>query len=270
MLAVVTTVMVVEAHAIAADQGIGLQRTNAAAMLQSPPGESMLDRFRVEFDQRVDELFTDRFHPFNVMNWSVELANKGVSDLVRDRAASVGRNALTKSAGDGLREATVDLPILQWLKERQGFLADFLVNSLDEVDEEEVAPLDVSYRLTERSWWRRLSESDNVRYGLRPFTTSPYAFLSLAIKDGDDLLMLAHLRYHYRDFAEHLFEIAVSVPLTHGFAVDLGTSYQFGRQDGEGALVVKFFKQFKSGGILHVGVEARQSSAFFAGIAFPW
>jgi hypothetical protein len=229
----------------------------------------MLERFRVEFDERVDQLFADRFHPFNVMNWNMELASKG-SDHLRDRAASAGRNALSKSFGDGVREATVDLPILLWLNERQSLLADFLRNSLDEVDEEEVAPLDVSYRAVERSWWQRLSESGDVRYGIRPFRTSPYAFLSLGIRDGDALLLLAHLRYHYRAFAEHLFEVALSVPIANGFAIDLGTSYRFGRNGEEGGLVVKLFKEFKSGGIVHVGLEARERSAFFAGIAFPW
>jgi len=253
----------------AADQSISLQRNNSAAAIESPPGEAVLERFKVVFDQRVDELFTDRFHPFNVMSWNMELADND-SDHLRERAASAGRNALSKSVGDGVREATIDLPILLWLKERQGLLADFLRNSLDSVGEEEVAPLDVSYRFGERSWWQRLSESGAVRYGIRPLSESPYTFLSLGIKDGDALLLLAHVRYHYRHFAEHLFEIALSVPLAHGFAIDLGTSYQFGRRDAEERLVVKLFKELKGGGIVHLGLEAQQHPALFAGIALPW
>jgi hypothetical protein len=253
----------------AAEQSIGLQHSNSVAFVESPPGEALLERFKVAFDRRVDELFADRFHPFNVMNWNMELADHN-SDHLRDRAASAGRNALSKSVGDGFREAAVDLPIMLWLKERQSLLADFLRNSLDEVDEEEVAPLDVSYRVSERSWWQRLSESGTVRYGIRPLSESPYTFLSLGIKDGDALLLLAHVRYHYRHFAEHLFEIALSVPLAHGFAIDLGTSYQFGRHDAQESLVVKLFKEFKGGGIMHLGFEAQQHPALFAGIAFPW
>ncbi len=253
----------------AADQSIGLQYNNAAATIESPPAEAFWEHFRARFDDRVDELFADRLHPFNVMSWNMELAD-GNSDHVRERGASTVSHALSKSAVSGLREAAVDLPIMLWLKERQGLLADFLRNSLDEVGEEEVAPLDVSYRLVERSWWQRLSESGDVRYGIRPFRTNPYAFLSMGIRDGDTLLMLAHMRYHYDQFAEHLFEIALSLPLAHGFSIDLGTSYRLGREGEQAGLVFKLFKELKSGGILHIGLEARERSAFFAGIALPW
>jgi hypothetical protein len=141
---------------------------------------------------------------------------------------------------------------------------------VDSVAEEEVAPLDLRYRPVERSWWQGLSDSGGVHYGIRPFRTSPYTFVSLGIKQGDDLLMLANVRYYYRNFADHRFEIALSVPLAQGLAFDVGTSYQFGRHAAEGGVVVKLFKEFKSGGILHVGAEVREHPAFFAGMAFPW
>jgi len=249
---------------------IQLQYGNFAAPVEAPPGETFRERFKAAFDPRVDELFADRFHPFNMMKWSMELAD-GNSDHLRERTTSSARNTMGKSVVYGMREAAVDMPILRWLDERQGLLADFLRNSVGSVAEESVAPVDVSYRPIERSWWERLSESGrDVHFGLRPFSPSPYAFLSLGIKDGDNLLFLGHLRYHYRSFAEHLVELALSVPLTHGLAIDLGASYQLGPRGAEERLAVKLFKEFKSGGILHVGVEARQHPAFFAGIAFPW
>jgi hypothetical protein len=134
-----------------------------------------------------------------------------------------------------------------------------------------VAPLDVSYRAVERSWWQGLSDSGGpLRYGIRPFRSDPYTFVSLGIKDGDNLLFLGHVRYHYDRFADHRFEIALSVPLAHGLAIDLGTSYQFGRHGDKQGLVIKLFKEFKSGGIVHVGLEARQNPAVFAGMVLPW
>ena len=253
----------------AADQNIQLEHSNRVAPLEAPPGEALLERFKVAFNQGVDDVFVDRFHPFNMMKWNLELATQD-HDHFRDSAANAARGAFAKSVVYGAREATVDLPVLLWLNERQGVLADFLRNSVDSVAEEEVAPLDLRYRPVERSWWRRLSESGGVHYGIRPFRTSPYTFVSLGIKQGDNLLMLAHVRYHYRNFADHRFEIALSVPLAQGMAFDVGTSYQFGRHPEEGGLVVKLFKEFKSGGIMHVGMEAREHPSFFAGIAIPW
>jgi hypothetical protein len=93
--------------------------------------------------------------------------------------------------------------------------------------------------------------------------------MSTAIKDDDTLLALGHVRYHYRDFANHRFEIALSVPLAHGIEFDIGALYQFGRHGDEERLVLKIAKEFKSGGIIHVGLEAGEHPVVFAGLAFP-
>ncbi len=234
---------VVEMHA--GDQSIGIQYNISPLPLESPPRETFLERYKVAFDRRLEDQFADRLHPFNVMNWSVDLADRGY-DQFQERISSAARNAISKSVVHGFREAAVDLPIMLWLEDRQDFLADFLRNSVGNVGEERVAPLDVSYRLAERSWWKTLSENEDVRFGIRPFSTSPYTFLSRAIRD------------------------ALSLPLPHGLAFDIGTSYQFGRKRDEERLVIKIEKEFKSGGIVHVGFEAREGAAVFAGLAFPW
>jgi len=267
MLVCLAAVVVVGVRA--EDENVRLLHSNSVPPIEGPPGEAFLERFKVAFNERVEQRFLDRFHPFNVMKWSVELADRSYDDF-RDRTASAARNAFTGSVVQGMREAAVDLPVMLWLNERQGWLADFLRNSVDSVEEEAVAPVDVSYRPVERSWWQRLSEGNQVRYGIRPFGTSPYTFLSVGLKDGDELLLLANVRYYYRHFADHCFEIAMSVPLAHRLSIDLGASCQFGRHDQEEKLVVKLLKEFKSGGILHVGLEAQRHPAFFAGIALPW
>jgi hypothetical protein len=253
----------------ASDQSVQLQYGSPATPLESPPGDTIRDRFKVAFEQRVGDQFADQFHPFNVMGWNRESIDKDAGYL-RDRTTSAARNAFSKSAVYGVREATVDVPILLWLEERQGILADFFRNSIGSVGEEAVVPLDPSYRPAEQSWWKRLAEKNEVRYGIRPFSTNPYAFLSFALKEGDTVALLGHVRYHYVSFAEHRFELALSVPLGRGLGFDLGTSYQFGRRGHQEGLVVKLLKEFKSGGILHVSLEAREHPAMFAGIALPW
>jgi len=253
----------------AADDGVLLQHGNSVPPIEAPPGEAFLERFKVSFGQSANDVFADRFHPFSIMNWNAEMADRPYDEF-RERITSAARNGFVKSVAHGLREAAVDLPVLVWLQERQGLLADFLRNSLDSVAEEAVAPTDVSYRSVERSWWKRVSQNDTVHFGIRPFRADPYAFLSLGIKDGDSLLLLANLRYYYRPLVEHMIEAAFSVPLAHGFALDLGAAYKFGQHGNEERFVVKLFKEFKSGGILHVGLEAREHPAFFAGLALPW
>ena len=263
----VAAVLAVAAHAT--DQSVQLQYGSPAAPLESTPGDTIRERFRVAFDRRVNDQFADQFHPFNVMTWTREPGDKE-PDYMSERATSIARNAFSKSAVYGLREATVDVPILLWFDERQGILADFFRRALGNAGEEAVVPLDPSYRPAEQSWWKRVEERNEVRYGIRPFTTSPYAFLSFILKEGDTVSLLGHVRYHYLSFADHRFELALSVPLGRGLGIDLGTTYQFGRNGHQEGLVFKFLKEFKSGGILHVGMEAREHPAVFAGIALPW
>jgi len=264
----VAAVFAVAAHA--SDQSVQLQYGGSTPTpLESPPGDTLRDRFSVAFDRRINEQFADQFHPFKVMGWVLESPD-GDADYLHDRTTSVARSAFSKSAVYGLREATFDVPILSWLEERQGILADFFRNSIGSVGEEAVAPLDPSYRPTEQSWWKRLSEHNELRYGIRPFRANPYAFLSFVLKEGDTLSLLAHVRYHFVSFAEHRFEIALSVPLGRGLGFDLGTSYQFGRHGHQEGLVFKLLKELKSGGILHLSMEAREHPAVFAGFALPW
>ena len=264
----VAAVLAVAAHA--SDQSVQLQYGDGSPRpLESPPGDTFRDRFSVAFDRRINEQFADQFHPFNVMGWAREWPNQD-ADYMRDRTTSVARNAFSKSAVYGLREATVDVPMLLWLDERQGILADFFRNSIGSVGEESVAPLDPSYRPAEQSWWKRLSEHNELRYGIRPFRANPYAFLSFVLKEGDTVSLLGHVRYHFVSFAEHRFEIALSVPLGRGLGLDVGTSYQFGRHGHEEGLVVKLLKELKSGGILHLSMEAREHPAVFAGMVLPW
>lgn len=239
-------------------------------VIESPLEEAVAfwERFRDSFDRRTDELFAERLHPLNVLSWSVNADSE--SDPLHEHTADVARRALSRSVTHGFREATMELPIMLWLKDRRGWLADVLENSVGNVREESVAPVEMSYHVVERSWWKRLSEAGGVRYGIRPFRTSPYAFLSLAIGDGDQKVLLGNLRYHYRNFAEHKFELALSVPLPHGLSIDFGTSYRLGRDDDGALLVLKLFKEFRPGGILHVGLEARERPALFAGMSVPW
>jgi hypothetical protein len=263
----VATLFTVVMHA--GDQAVQLQYGGPTATLESPPGESIRDVFSAAFDRRVNEQFADQFHPFNQMNWIRASVDQEASYL-SDRATSAACNAFSKSAVYGLTESTVDVPILLWLQERQGILADFFRRAVGNVGEEAVAPLDPSYRLAEQSWWKRLEEKNEVRYGIRPFTTSPYAFLSFVLKEGGTACLLGHVRYHYVSLAEHRFDVALSLPLGRGLGLDLGTSCQFGRHGHQEGLVVKLLKEFKNGGIVHLSMEAREYTAVLAGIALPW
>src|SRR5262249_54469381 len=115
-----------------------------------------------------------------------------------------------------------------------------------------------------------LLHNDGTHYGIRPLSTSPYVYISHAIKDGAaNTIFVANLRYYYQHFADHRFELALSVPLAYGLALDLGSAYQFGIHEDQ-KFVVKFLKEFKGGGIAHLGFEVREHPSIIAGISFAW
>jgi hypothetical protein len=216
-------------------------------------------------NRNLDGLFANQFHPLVVMNWNIRFDNSSASS-----AASAASHALSQSVVYGAREATIDLPVISWLESHQSWLADFLCNSLGSVEEEAVSPMKLSYEAVEQSWWKRLSTSDSLCYGVRPFKTNPYAFLSWAIRDGNQTIILSHLRYHYENFGDHNFEFALSVPLANRCSFDLGTSYQFGHHEEQKKLALKFSRAFRLGGILNVGFELQRHPVLLAGLAVQW
>ena len=236
----------------------------------SGSGESQVwNNFGTTFDSRITEAFASRFHPFRTVTW-----NGGMYDVdsvfLRNHTSDAAVNALSKSVLYSSREAAVGLPIMNWLEMHQGFLGDLLENTVDDVDEEAVSPLGLSYSEAERSRWQRLAESRRFRYGLRPLGTEPYAFVSRAITDGDRILIIGHARYRYHSFSEHRFEVALSVPLAQNLSVDLGSSYQFGAGDQEKQVVLKLFKAFANGSILHIGMKVQEKPQLLAGFAMAW
>ena len=225
------------------------------------------ERFEYSFELSGEKIFTDRFHPLNTTHWY--LMSDLSADGFREHTARVARNSFSRTIAVSARDAVFDLPFLIWLDDKRGFLVDLLFNSVDTYEELSVAPLDPSYRALERSWWKRLASSKHLTYGIRPFRTSPYAFASRSFWSGDTLLMLAHVRYHYSDFADHQFELAVSLPLSNGFALDLGTAYHFNRHDEAKLMVLKLSKQLEGGGIMHIGMEAQEHPRFLVGFSVP-
>jgi hypothetical protein len=232
------------------------------------------EQFNVAFEHRAPRVFEDQFSPFNFSNWNTLWTGRDFNHL-SDYNAVVARHAFSDAFRSSARDAVLelDLPALEWLRDRQGFLADFLWNSLDSVEEQSVSPLNPSYRSVERSWWNEQSEGSPLRYGVRPFRTDPYAYLGWRIKNGEHVWLLGDARYYYRNFGDHCFELALSTPIVHGLSIELGTSYQFGTHQAEKKVVLKLLKTFKFGGVLHMALETRQKQGqpvLIAGITVPW
>ena len=225
-------------------------------------------RFSHAYDERAAQVVGDMLHPVKVMQLRLQQPDESWNQAV-ERTDRAVENALSKSFEYSLRDATLGLPVMNWLDERGDALGNFFTDSVDAVEEESVAPFDLSYGQVERSWWKKLAEKRALRFGLRPFKRSPYAYAALRIEEAGRTLFLANMRYYLRNFADHRFELSLSIPVPGGMMCDLGTYYQFGRHEIERRLVVKFFKPLKHG-IAHLGVEVQRSPVMFAGVALSF
>ena len=246
-------------------------------MLYVTPREAEPDEFwgmfDVAFNQRAPGVFQDQFNPLNFRNFT-SVADGDIRHLPDYNPDNAGMavHAFSSVFRSSAQEAALemDLPILEWLREQRGFLADFLWNSYDNVEERSVAPRNWSYQLDERFWWTEQSGSDSLHYGLRLFRTDPYAFLSWRIKDGDHVWLLGDARYYCRIFGGQRIELTLSTPVVDGLSIEFGTSCDIGMHQTEKKAALRLLKTFKGGGFLQVALEARQQPRLTASITMPW
>lgn len=236
--------------------------------LQAAEPTGFWGRMHTAFDRRADEVFADRLHPLKLMKFNFTQPDDSWEQALK-RIDYRAQRGLLKSLEYSLRDAALGLPLMGWLETRADALGDFLVDSVDSVEEESVSPFDLAYGHVERAWWKSLAGKRSYRYGLRPFGTSPYAYFAMSFKEAGRVLLLGNIRYYLQNFSDHRFEISLSFPLPGGVAFDLGTFYQFGAHEVERRLVAKLFKPLKFGGIAHLGVEVQKDPVVFAGVSLP-
>jgi hypothetical protein len=253
----------------AAESELTLQHSEAAELTVREAPVLFSERVVSAFERRADPVFADRLHSFKMMRITL-LPDGSEPDDFQERTASAAQSGLSKAITYSLRDAVAESPLMVWLAEREERVAAFLRDTIDGVEEESISPLDASYGVTERSWWRSLKRNGGLRYGLRPFRSSPYAFTSFAFKENDQALFFGHVRYYYDDLNAHKFEFAMSLPLMHGYALDLGTSYRLGSHETPGRMALKIVRELRWGGILHFGFELKNHPLALAGITFPW
>jgi hypothetical protein len=269
----VCAAMVAAAEARAADLSAVFTYQQSSILygnLREAEPAAFWDLFTLAFSQRAPRMFEDQFTPLNFRTFN-SLSDGNVRHLPDDDPG-MARRAFSGAFRSSAQEAVLelDLPILEWLRDQQGFLADFLRNSYDSFEERSVSPIEPSYRSDERSWWNEQSVSDSLRYGVRLFRTNPYAYLSWKIQVKGHVWLLADARYCYRIFGGQRFELALSTPVVNGLSIEFGTACQFGTHQAEKKAVLKMLKTFNSGCVLQVALEARQQSRLTASITMPW
>lgn len=257
----------------AANPDFNPQEGNFAVSVEAPPEEPLFfwERFDTAFQSDVNDVFVDALSPLNTIRWNFNLPDKNASEGFYDRKTRAANSALVDSIDYSTREAVVETPFVLWLDTHQGWFAELLRGSVDDVGEQSLSPLNASYRAVQQTWWRTLLQNGGTYYGIRPFSTSPYAYVSRGIIDGGGkTVVLANVRYYYDHFSDHRFELSLSVPIAYGLSVDLGSAYRFGANESNQSFAVQVIKEFKGHGIAHLGFEVRERPIIIAGFTFTW
>ena len=253
----------------AAEQDLELAQSLLLPINVRPDNPSELDRFQSAFKRNAETVFADQFQSLEVA-WREIATQNAAPEAFTAQSFGAASHALSRSIVYGLHEATMNLPVVAWLEGDRGFLASFLRNSVESVEAEANLPQeDAPTHFSAQSWWSRQVQTGALAYGIRPFRTDPYAFLSWGLRDRGELLLATHVRYYCRNLFDHKFEFCLSVPLARQFSFDFGASYQFGRHDEERRVALRLLRALPGGAMVHVGLEFRLRPELFAGVSIP-
>lgn len=270
-LALTMAALGVGAHA--ADQDSD-QRSSFALSVEAPPKEPIYfwERFDSAFENDVNDVFVDALTPETTVKWNLSLPNKDFSTRFYEQTTHAADGALFESLKYGGRGAILGIPPLLWVDSHPGLFGDLLRGSVDNVGEQSISPLNASYSAVQQSWWKNLLHDGGTYYGIRPISTSPYAYISHGFIDGGGKpVVLANLRYYYDHLSDHRVELALSFPLAEGLSADVGTAYRFGRgEEGNQTCAIQLIKDFKGHGTAHVGFQMQQHPILLAGVTFTW
>ena len=258
----------------ATDSLINLETAPRDFLPKKTPDESSLslwERFDHAFPERAEVEFSDTFHPFNMIKRDGE-GRVRLFDERFDDTVEMANDALYGSVNASLRDAALamNFPIMIWLRDQEDFFANLLWDSLDSVEEQSVSPLDLSYHQAERSWWNEVAKSSRLRFGLRPINTNPYAFLSWRLRNSERVWLLGHMRYRFRNFSDHSFELGLSLPLANRLSFDFGTCYRLDQETAHKSLVCKLTKYLANDAVLFAGVEVQSHPVLIAGVSTSW
>src|SRR5262249_23717670 len=125
------------------------------------------DRFSHSFVPCANQVYSDQFYPYTALGKNPTWET------------STGTHAATQSVLFTLRESFANLPMLSWIKQHQSNVGDLVANSVDNIGEESVSPLDPTYRPAEVHWWQSVERRGQLEYGVRPFLEYAYVTMTL-------------------------------------------------------------------------------------------
>jgi hypothetical protein len=176
--------------------------------------------------------FLDRFGVQTMSRWMWKADRDGYN--IHEEYNSQGRNAFTRAGLDSLRETAVDiLPLDMW----QNWAGDLFRRSVGNTLEERTSMVSGEASAAETLWLFKqgLMRRSWIRdYGLRPFRTTPYAYISFNLgRQGDAPIAILDLRAEYKLFGKDRVGARLTIPFTENYHFVVGASVVPSRIDGD-------------------------------------
>lgn len=224
------------------------------------------------FENRIDRSFYNSFRPARAAQISLQFHGDHERAYTRARDKAVGN--LHSSVRYAAREMLMLSPIYirteEWLIANARYVGEFLHNSVDSIDEEEIRALDMVSSESEQSWFRKVRREHSIKYGIRP-RHNPYFFVSSRVSHQNETLFVVSVRYHLEDFSEHRMETVVSIPIAHHITLSSGFTYEINNPE-DIRMVVRVSKYWKrTGATASLGVVVLvEQPRLVAEVAVPW
>jgi len=211
---------------------------------------SFFGTFEKKFSGTSD-LFLDRFGPQTQIDWLGK--EQSLNYRVGEKYTGTGVRYFQRSLTISLRESFVRVIDIDALR---GGISDTFEGILGNPRESEFELVSPYYSVTERVWQEQVRES-RFKYGLRPFTGSPYAYLSYIRNKDGELLYSLHARAYIRGLREDRLSFSLNLPLVNGFEAVSAVSFRpshFGEKEYTEASL-RLEKDLKKGKFFSAGIS---------------
>ena len=188
-----------------------------------PPSDRFIRRIFEEMTSSDSTVF-DRFTgPAAKLDWTRKQDCYG-SEVI-DRWNSAGVSMFTSIGADSLRTAAITLlPLDWWADFWQGHLLNFVAGAIGNPEEQHIGLVSSSYSAV-RSSWESANEGTGLKWGVRPWGTSPYLYFIAqgGHLDGRSLVTLEG-RAQYTLLGSTKLEGRLTFQLPASFRLAAGTS----------------------------------------------
>jgi hypothetical protein len=186
------------------------------------------ERFTYAFGEKLSDVTSRKFRLIQTQR-IIRFQNQAEAN---DDLNGKALRTLEKSSFYAVREVIADSAPVVWLEHKQHFIGQFVRNTFDATDEEEIR----AQRLTspgEESFVRRIAQGEAIQFGLRPINFHPNIFAVMRIRYDKEVYGIIHVRWGFDWYGldNDRIETTYFLPVTRQLLIGLGYSQPTGHPE---------------------------------------